>query len=292
MFEAHAREPVKFSFPAWGIYVLESHHARGFRMENTAHAFFKLMYVLDGRGTIPSKNAEHPIQRGDVVAVAPGVQHRIVDDPKAPLALIVHCIQPNILDLLQEKDARTRFPEMRIFWRDALSQEARRVLRQIMFEQSLPRAAGPGMITGLTLQLIASVLRVAAGHEKSGSAAGASVVSAPEARVHAYLRDLETTFCDNEKIDNVAERLGISRRYFTSLFRKIAGTSWLDHVRSLRIKHAQALLQKSERSITVIAFECGFDDLSSFYRAFKAQAKTTPQAWREARGQGTVGRRQ
>src|SRR5262249_10812412 len=160
-------------------------------MDVTTHSFFKLMYVLDGVGHVRSKRGDSAIGRGDLVAVAPGMPHHIVDDARAPLALIVHCIQPAVIDMLQEKDARERFPELRVLRQDALSQEARRVLRQIMFEQSLPRPSSAGMITGLTLQLLAAVLRAFAGRTNGGPQ-DLAVAGAPASRVHAYLRDLET----------------------------------------------------------------------------------------------------
>jgi AraC family L-rhamnose operon regulatory protein RhaS len=135
------------------------------------------------------------------------------------------------------------------------------------------------MMTGLTLQLLAAVLRLqAVGSERDELFDAQSPL---ETRVRAYIKELEERFPVNEKIDNVAQRLGMSRRYFTRIFRKLSGHSWLDYVRTLRLRHAQTLLRKTDRSILPIAFECGFDDLSSFYRAFKSATGKTPQQWRK-----------
>jgi len=279
MFSSESLKPVEVHFPPWGSFVLESHHAKQFRMPDTAHAFYKIMYVLKGYGAVQSVKMNVRIAPGDVIAVAPGFRHRIVDDARAPLALIVLCIQKQVAAFPQDDEALKCFPAVRCYRQDALAEEARHILRQMLFEQTLQRPATAGMITGLALQLMSAVLRL-----QSNSASPArrekGLTGNSSARVRAYVRDLEQQFWKNEKIDNVAARLGISRRQFTKLFRAVTGASWLEYVRGVRIRHACSLLA-ADRSITTAAFECGFDDLSSFYRTFKARMGCTPQQYRE-----------
>lgn len=57
--------------------------------------------------------------------------------------------------------------------------------------------------------------------------------------------------------------------------------SWLAYVRQLRIDHAKTLLRNSHHNVITIAFECGFNDLSTFYRCFKKSAGVSPEKWRQ-----------
>ncbi len=99
--------------------------------------------------------------------------------------------------------------------------------------------------------------------------------------VEEYAEELERTFYESDHLDAVAERLGMSRRRFTQLFREVSGKTWLEAVRDLRLAHAQHLLRETNRTVASIAFECGFADLSSFYRAFSRQEGVSPLKWRE-----------
>lgn len=100
-------------------------------------------------------------------------------------------------------------------------------------------------------------------------------------RVDAYIQSLEREFWRNETIDSVAASLGMSRRRFTQLFRDIAGESWRSRLNRLRLEHAATLLRGTRLSVWSVVFECGFADLSHFYRAFKGRFGMSPGRWRE-----------
>ena len=99
-------------------------------------------------------------------------------------------------------------------------------------------------------------------------------------RVKNYAEALENEFWKNEDIDTVAQTLGLSRRRFTQLFREIVGESWQKRVTGLRMKYAADLLQRTSLSIRSIAFECGYRDLSHFYRVFKQMHGMSPGQYR------------
>jgi transcriptional regulator GlxA family with amidase domain len=103
------------------------------------------------------------------------------------------------------------------------------------------------------------------------------------ARVAAYALQLRSNFFRAHTIDEAAQEVQLSRRQFTALFRALSGESWRRHLLRLRLEHAQRLLGESERSITAVAFESGFDDLSHFHHSFKAAHRCTPGEYRTAR---------
>ncbi len=82
-------------------------------------------------------------------------------------------------------------------------------------------------------------------------------------------------------MDAVARRLGVSRRYFSSLVRRETGVSWLAYRHRLRTDHALRLLQQGGAPIKSIAFECGYDDVPHFYRCFRRRFGVPPGRWRE-----------
>lgn len=95
-------------------------------------------------------------------------------------------------------------------------------------------------------------------------------------RVKSYADALAKEFWKNQDIDSVAQTLGLSRCRFTQLFREVVGVSWQKRVTRLRMTYAADLLRRTSLSIRSIAFECGYRDLSHFYRVFKQMHGKSP----------------
>jgi AraC-like DNA-binding protein len=84
----------------------------------------------------------------------------------------------------------------------------------------------------------------------------------------------------------VAAELGISVRYLHKLF-STQGETFAVHVKARRLEAVGAALNEADsagRSIVAIARGCGFSDISSFNRAFKARYGCTPMQFRHSGG--------
>ncbi len=92
----------------------------------------------------------------------------------------------------------------------------------------------------------------------------------------AILEELATSGAD---LARVAKRLAMSTR---TLQRRLeeSSTSYQDLVDGSRGSLAQSLLRDATMSITDVAFELGYADLKSFYRAFRRWTDSTPADWR------------
>jgi AraC-like DNA-binding protein len=77
-----------------------------------------------------------------------------------------------------------------------------------------------------------------------------------------------------------ADRLGISERHASRLFREWIGTSFQEHVAGLRLERAKRLLATTDLSITEVAMEAGWRSLSHFNSVFRRRTALTPGAYR------------
>jgi transcriptional regulator GlxA family with amidase domain len=79
----------------------------------------------------------------------------------------------------------------------------------------------------------------------------------------------ETSFAEKITLGDLAKKAHLSSRHFQRIFRECMGRSPIDHLLHVRIQKATELLRHSNRTITEIAFECGFSDSNYFSRQFK-----------------------
>ncbi|MFA7345807.1 MAG: AraC family transcriptional regulator [Terrimicrobiaceae bacterium] len=274
---ADATSPVPVDFSPEGVFVLESRHRKGFRMEKASHDFWKILLAFHGSGFLLEGSRRRPIAAGDVAVVPPGTVHGLQDSGENPLSLYGICIRTAFLKPVPTSVAFSG--NLRLHQHPIWAGELAGLLRSLLIEQSRPAPGSPAWVTGLAWQIIGLVWRAEAGKRipaPSDSGTGALA----RQRVAAYARELPQHFHEEMEIDEAAERLGLSRRRFTQLFREVTGGSWLQTVLALRVGHARRLLRQTNRSVAAVAFESGFQDLSHFYRVFRKSSGSSPEAWR------------
>jgi AraC family transcriptional regulator len=81
-------------------------------------------------------------------------------------------------------------------------------------------------------------------------------------------------------VDSLAEIANISPYHFHRLFSGMVGEPLLVHVRRLRIERAALHLKSTERGISQIAFDAGYETHEAFTRAFKSFFKVAPSKYR------------
>ena len=81
---------------------------------------------------------------------------------------------------------------------------------------------------------------------------------------------------DQIDLEDAAAQAGISPFHFLRLFSSVLGVTPHQYLVRSRLRHAARLLADDERSITDIAYDVGFGDLSNFVRTFHRAAGVSP----------------
>jgi AraC-like DNA-binding protein len=83
-------------------------------------------------------------------------------------------------------------------------------------------------------------------------------------------------------LERAARQAGLSSFHFLRLFAKVLGVTPHQYLVRARLRHAARLLTDDTRSITDIALDVGFADLSNFVRTFHRAAGVSPRHFRQA----------
>lgn len=78
----------------------------------------------------------------------------------------------------------------------------------------------------------------------------------------------------------MAERAGISKDYFSRIFRSITGTNYSRWLNMIRMEKATELLADEKMTLTEVAMRSGFQSISSFNRVFRAEKGMAPGEYR------------
>ena len=116
-----------------------------------------------------------------------------------------------------------------------------------------------------------------------GRRAATSLPEKDRRRVAGALRRIESDFSSTITLDDLAGDAGLTAFHFLRIFRDCVGMTPHQYVLRTRLNHAAVALRKTDRSISAIALDCGFNDLSTFNRRFGRVFGQSPGAWRAAR---------
>jgi AraC family L-rhamnose operon regulatory protein RhaS len=265
------KKPVEVEFRPEGYAVLESHHEEAFFMDWRRDPFPKILMFIGGEGILEMRDSRLAIRSPSVYVIPKGRKHRIVDSRGKPLSLYGICIHSP--QYPSQALVRSACSKLRAENDPRRVQRIEGWLRQLLAEERLQPAnfedAQLCLITWILIELART------------SSADTVQIPGSRHRVDAYISSLESEFWKTEDIDSVARTLGLSRRRLTQLFREISGESWQRRVTRLRMKYAGELLRTSSVSIRSIAFECGYKDLSHFYRVFRQYNGVSPGQYRK-----------
>jgi len=82
-------------------------------------------------------------------------------------------------------------------------------------------------------------------------------------------------------VEELAQAVGMSRSQLYKKLMAVTGKSPLDFVRTLRMKRARQLLDKSQLQISEVAYQVGYNTLKSFTENFKQEYGVTPTDYRK-----------
>ncbi|WP_421377092.1 GlxA family transcriptional regulator [Paraburkholderia sp. DD10] len=107
--------------------------------------------------------------------------------------------------------------------------------------------------------------------------------AAPAGR--AALQELQRWVAANPELDHsvasLAERMNLSRRHFSRLFRSEIGITPANWVEEARVNAARRLLEQGQAAPKQVAACCGFADADVFRRAFSRRVGVTPAEYRK-----------
>jgi AraC-like DNA-binding protein len=104
-----------------------------------------------------------------------------------------------------------------------------------------------------------------------------------ERRVIDALRRIEAEADEELALADLAREAAMSRYHFLRTFRQVVGMTPHQFVLHTRLHRAAVRLRRSDEAVSAIAYDLGFNDLSTFNRRFRRVTGLSPTAYRDKR---------
>lgn len=102
--------------------------------------------------------------------------------------------------------------------------------------------------------------------------------------INKVLDFLSASIAEDIHLSNVASYCGMSESVFSRYFKRNTGHGFVHYLNRMRINLACDLLTQTEKPITTICFETGFNNISNFNRQFRKLCGLAPSEYRRQAG--------
>ncbi|MBO5214078.1 MAG: helix-turn-helix transcriptional regulator [Clostridia bacterium] len=92
---------------------------------------------------------------------------------------------------------------------------------------------------------------------------------------------LQEHYKEQITLKDIAKASELSEKYFGEYFKNLTGETPVQYLNKYRIEQSAEALKEDEKSVTEIALECGFNDLSYFIKTFRRHYGISPGAYRK-----------
>lgn len=82
-------------------------------------------------------------------------------------------------------------------------------------------------------------------------------------------------------LSEVSKLANMTDAAFSRFFKTRTGISFMDSLLEIRLGHASRMLIDTTQSVSEVAYDCGFNNISNFNRLFKKKKGCTPKEFRE-----------
>lgn len=248
------------------------------------HDFSKIIILISGKVTYYIEGVTYRLKPWDILLVSNKEVHKTVIESGDIYERIVIWINPTFLDEHSSKDCDLltcfRLVSGNISNLLRLDVEKLRKIRGLILqlEESLDSSEFGSRLLGnsLFVQFIIYMNRSFMGRLDSNSAIDMEF----DETVNSIIKYINENLNKDLTIDTLSEKFYMSRYYIMHKFKACTGYSIHNYIIQKRLILANTLI-KSGKPATEASFECGFNDYSSFMRAFKKMYGYSPRQYRK-----------
>lgn len=132
---------------------------------------------------------------------------------------------------------------------------------------------GPALSQAVLNMCLHSVQRSETDRQQSSTAASLGTRNEKLIRIIAYF---EEHMEDIVELDEIARKLGISRRQMERLFNHHIGTTPRKYLQDLRLQRGRMLLAETDMAVIEVAAACGYDSAAHFSKRFREAFGISP----------------
>lgn len=239
-------------------------HNQKIRFEPHLHYEVEIIALFRGRVSLTVGGKDHLMREGDILIVFPNTVHSYATEEGVDVGKFI--FSPETLPELRDILGSSVPKEPIISGCEELVSLSKEILLSFEKSSDVVKKAYLLLLTGKILEKCQPE-----SHEGFDGDT-----------LNAILDYCQKNYRSGIKQKDVAAALHISESYISHVFSAKMDINFCRYINILRVGEAVRLLSESDKSITEIAYECGFGGIRSFNRAFLDCKGVNPRQYRKS----------
>ncbi len=244
------------------------------------HPEYELTLITRGKGKRLVGDSYENFETGDLVLLGPNLPHTWSSDSAEypTVSAVVTQFSENFIQRFLELDEFDKISSLLTLADRGLSfSDSDKFSKEL---EQLPALAGVEKVTTLLnlLQKLTSQKHNKLSSEYFRAMKGVET----ESRINKVCQHIQKHSSQEITLEHVAGLVHLSRSAFSKFFRRATGKTFSDYVNDIRIGKACFLLTETDKAISEIAYETGFENLTYFNRVFLKKKSRTPRSFRQS----------
>jgi len=271
-----SRKHGSFDFP-FAFYSVTPNHPR-YHMLHHWHPEFELIHIIDGFFDMQLDGATFTGHPGDSFLITGGVIHSGI-----PHSCHYQCLVFDMNFFLKEQ--RNNYDDLLSIiyqnhildcWYPAAMKDENKIF-SIIFEAASTKAVGYELIVqGCFYYFLGLAFQKRLFRESKKLPDHLNKIK----QFKTVISMIQQHYSEDITLNDMARSLHMNPNYFCRFFKELTSQTPNQYLNYYRIESACEKLAVSDKSITEIALECGFNDVSYFVKVFKRYKGITPSNYR------------
>ncbi|WP_235533122.1 AraC family transcriptional regulator [Paenibacillus sp. Leaf72] len=255
-----------------------------------SHTNYEVYYFHEGKCNYLIGDQIYHMQPGDMMILFGMTLHCAKIDPSVPYVRTIVHFEPSLLrpllELPQALNVMEPFEELRnhrLRLRGEHKEEAERLLAQMHVHQQRGDAIGSNRLLLAFVDLLYFIFGLCEQPLRDRQ----EFSSDKEQTVQRIISLLEHSYTDDLHMEQLEERLHLSKSYIARLFKDVTGVTVFHYVYRRRINEAKIMfLMEPSVTVTEACYRLGFKHLAHFSRMFKQFVGVSPEQFKRRETQG------
>jgi AraC-like DNA-binding protein len=214
----------------------------------------EITYIINGKARYTIDGKDYELNQGDLLCLPEGVEKQAVTNSNS----LMHCFSTNFHSLYPE--SKVSPPSFPLVNHIGLRRELIDLFKEMTISWS-NQQEGYIMRTRALLMLILNLLSEIIIY-KADKMTG-------DFRVNKTIRFIAAHYGDKITVKGLAEQVHLDEAYLGHLFKKETGITVHQHIKRVRVRNAEIMLQSGSYKVHQVAERCGFSDVFHFYKSFR-----------------------